>query len=136
MKLEIVSAEDLERMNSEKRELKKEVLIRILNSLCKKISFAYSLGKDELLVQIPEMIFGYPTYKLSFVTLYMNRQLQNLGYSTSIMGTGLINISWKVHKTKEIVVKKKIKTIHVEELDSLANLKKTANQIRKKYISK
>jgi hypothetical protein len=136
MKLEIVSAEDLERMNSEKRELKKEVLIRILNSLCKKISFAYSLGKDEILVQIPEMIFGYPTYKLSFVTLYMNRQLQNLGYSTSIMGTGLINISWKVHKTKEIVVKKKIKTIHVEELDSLANLKKTANQIRKKYISK
>ena len=123
-------------MNSEKRELKKEVLIRILNSLCKKISFAYSLGKDEILVQIPEMIFGYPTYKLSFVTLYMNRQLQNLGYSTSIMGTGLINISWKVHKTKEIVVKKKIKTIHVEELDSLANLKKTANQIRKKYISK
>jgi hypothetical protein len=134
MKLEIVSAEDLERMNSEKRELKKEVLIRILNSLCKKISFAYSLGKDEILVQIPEMIFGYPTYKLSFVTLYMNRQLQNLGYSTSIMGTGLINISWKVHKTKEILVKKK--TIHVEELDSLANLKKTANQIRKKYISK
>lgn len=121
-------------MNSEKRELKKEVLIRILNSLCKKISFAYSLGKDEILVQIPEMIFGYPTYKLSFVTLYMNRQLQNLGYSTSIMGTGLINISWKVHKTKEILVKKK--TIHVEELDSLANLKKTANQIRKKYISK
>jgi hypothetical protein len=133
MKLDILSFEDIERKNAAKRELKKEVLIKILNMVSKKISFAYSLGKIETLIQIPEMIFGYPSYNLPFVTVYINKQLQNLGYSTSIMGLGLINISWKVHKTKEI----KIKNIVTEtpDLDSLANLKKTANSLRKKYIS-
>jgi hypothetical protein len=139
MKLEVVSADELERKNEVKREFKKEVLVRILNMLCKKISFAYSLGKTDTLVQIPEMIFGYPSYNLPFVTVYMNKQLQNLGYSTSIMGLGLINISWKVHKVKNIELGfKKKKRVPEEDSDlkSLANLKKTAEQIRKKYISK
>jgi len=137
MKLDIISFEDIERKNAAKREAKKEILIKILNMISRKISFAYSLGKTETLIQIPEMMFGYPSYNLPFVTVYMNKQLQNLGYSTSIMGVGLINISWRVHKTKEIQLNTKTVTFKKhEDLDSLANLKKTANQLRKKYISK
>jgi len=142
MKLDVLSFEDLERKEAAKREIKKEVLIRILNLLSKKIHIAYSLGKKETILEIPEMMFGYPSYKLSFVTIYMRKQLENLGYSTSILGAGLLHTSWRVVNVKNIEIKKQ-KQRRVQEknhvdtdLDSLANLKKTANLLRNKYVSK
>jgi hypothetical protein len=139
MKLDVLSFEEIERKDAEKRERKKEVLIRILNLLSKKISIAYSMGRKETIVEIPEMIFGYPSYRISFVTVYMNKQLQNLGYSTSILGPGLVHVSWVVHNVKNIKINERRKKTIAEpdpELHALANLKKTANQLRKKYISK
>jgi hypothetical protein len=140
MKLDVISAEDLDRKEAIKREFKKEVLIKILNLLSKKISIAYSLGRKETIVEIPEMIFGYPSYKLSFVTMYMHKQLQNLGYTVSIMGRGMLFVSWRVNNVKNIEIRKhrtREKQTPVEtDLDSLANLKKTANLLRNKYVSK
>jgi|APCry1669189534_1035231.scaffolds.fasta_scaffold00956_19 Family of unknown function (DUF5759) len=138
MKLDVVSFEDLERKNAAKRDLKREVLIKILNMSSKRIELYYSLGRTDILIEIPEMIFGYPPYNLSFVTVYINKQFQNLGYSTSIMGPGLIHVSWYIPKVKNIEIGKKKKVIVEEpsDLHSLANLKKTADMLRKKYISK
>lgn len=139
MKLDVLSFEDIERKNAEKRNIKKEVLIRILNLLSKKISIAYSMGKKETILEIPEMIFGYPSYSLYFVTVFMNKQLQNLGYATSILGVGLIHVSWVSHNVKNIKLGEKKRKVAIEpdsDLSALANLKKTAEQLRKKYISK
>lgn len=141
MKLDVISFEDIERKNAAKRELKREVLIKILNMISKRIEMCYTLGRKDTLVEIPEMVFGYPSYNISFVTVYMNKQLQNLGYSTSIMGPGLVHVSWVLHKTKTIEIqKRKFIPVNTQEsvsdMHSLANLKKTANMLRKKYISK
>jgi hypothetical protein len=140
MKLEVLSYNDIERKESVKKDHKKEVLVRILNLLSKRIEIAYSLGRKEIYLEIPEMIFGYPAYRLSFVTLYMNKQLQNLGYKTSILGRGLLHVSWRKIDTsvKVIEVKKNIKISNQPdlELETLSNLKKTANNLRKKYTSK
>jgi hypothetical protein len=133
-----LSLEDIEKKNAAKRELKKEVLTKILTMASNRISTCYSLGRTDTLVEIPEMVFGYPSYNLSFVTVYINKQLQNLGYSTSIMGPGIIHVSWVLHATKTIQIKKITAPQQQQptDLDSLANLKKTANMLRKKYISK
>jgi len=128
----VLSFDDIERKNAIKREMRKEVLTKLLGIACKKIRLAYSLGRVETMIQLPEIMFGFPAYNMSFVTVYINKQLLNLGYTTSIMAPGMIHVSWMVQRVKNIKIKDD--STGTERInDSLTKLKNTANQLRKKY---
>ena len=113
--------------------MKKELYKRILVQLCRKIDMNHTLGNSECMLRIPEFILGYPAFDISHVTIYMYRQLINLGYRTSILDSvhGVIYVAWGARKTK------KQTTTEAEDVDlpSLANLKKAADTLRKKYDS-
>lgn len=112
--------------NKLKNDVRKEIYTRILTQMCRKIEVAHSLGKDHTILKIPEYIFGYPTYDIIQVTIFIHRQLKRLGYRCSIISSGYIHTAWG---EKKVVVTKEEK----ETIPTLSNLKKAADSIRKKY---
>ena len=129
----MLSAKDLEDRNKNRRNMKKELYKRILTQLCRKIDMNHTLGNSACMLRIPEFIFGYPAFDTGHVTLYMYRQLINLGYRTSVLDSvrGLIYVAWgkPQHKKKNVMTTQEDN----DELPSLANLKKAADSLRKKY---
>ena len=124
----MLSAKELMEREKNKNNVKKETYKKILTQMCRKIEVAYTLKKDKTLLKIPEFMIGYPIYDMGHVTLYIHRQLKRLGYRCSIIDLGHIYVAWG-EKKKETKVTK----IEEETLPTLSNLKKTANDIRKKY---
>lgn len=128
----MLSVKDIEERNRAKKTLKKELHQRILTQLCRKIELNYSMGNTECTLKIPEYIFGYPAFDMTQMTFYMHRQLSHLGYRTSILVSGLLHVAWGKHKKKE-TLKKELE--FDDDLPSLANLKKAADTLRKKYTT-
>lgn len=129
----LLSAKDLQERNKTRKNMKKELYKRILVQLCRKIDMNHTLGNSECMLRIPEFIFGYPAFDTGQVTIYMYRQLMNLGYRTSILDSvhGVLYVAWGKKPTK-----KQTQTAPEEQdgdLPSLANLKKAADTLRKKY---
>lgn len=130
----MLSAKDLEERSKNRKNMKKELYKRILTQLCRKIDMNHTLGNSECMLRIPEFIFGYPAFDTGQVTIYMYRQLVNLGYRTSILDSvhGMIYVAWG----KKPVSQKQNKAAVEDndgDLPSLANLKKAADTLRKKY---
>jgi hypothetical protein len=130
----MLSAKDLQERNKTRKNMKKELYKRILVQLCRKIDMNHTLGNSECMLRIPEFIFGYPAFDIGQVTVYMYRQLLHLGYRTSILDSvhGVMYVAWGKKPTK-----KQTTSSTAEEQDgdlpSLANLKKAADTLRKKY---
>lgn len=129
----MISAKDLEERNKAKRSVRKELYTRILTQICRKIDMNHALGNSQCVVQIPEYMFGFPTFDMSQITLYMHRQLVNLGYRTSIMNPGIMYVAWGKKKKKAPTTASTAKEDDDDQLPSLANLKKAADTLRKKY---
>lgn len=129
----MLSAKDLEERNKNKKNMKKELYKRILVQLCRKIDMNHTLGNSSCMLRVPEFIFGYPAFDTGHVTLYMYRQLVHLGYRTSVIDSvrGLIYVAWG--KKPTVSKKNQHQQEDNDELPSLANLKKAADSLRKKY---
>lgn len=127
----MISAKELEERNKAKHNIKKELYTRILSQMCRRIDMFHTLGKTECSLTVPEFVFGFPAYDASSVTYYMHRQLVRLGYRTSILGEGLLYVSWGPPPKKK-QTKKSVKQ-EEETLPSFANLRKAADDLRKKY---
>jgi hypothetical protein len=130
----MISAKELAERNKTKRNVKKELFTKILSQMCRRIDMFHSYGKTECILTIPEFIWGYPTYEMTQTTLYMHRQLVRLGYRTSILSGGMIHVAWGPPPKKK---KKTLQKRELEEQDlpSFANLRKAADDLRKKYTS-
>lgn len=128
----MLSAKDLEERNRARKNMKKELYKRILVQLCRRIDMNHTLGNTECTLRVPEFIFGYPAFDTASVTIYMYRQLMNLGYRTSIIDSvhGILYVAWGKKKREK---KKALVTEDQDDLPSLANLKKAADTLRKKY---
>jgi hypothetical protein len=127
----LLSARDLEERNQAKKNVKKELYTRILVQICRKIDLYHTLGKSECTVNVPEYVFGFPTFNMTQMTMYIHRQLVRLGYRTSILAVGLLHTAWGPKKIPK--KKQKQQNTFDEELPDLANLKKAADSLRKKY---
>lgn len=134
----ILSARDLEERNQAKRSVKKELYTRILVQICRKIDLYHTLGRNECMLKIPEYIFGFPTFRMDQMTVYIHRQLLRLGYRASILTVGLLHTAWgpkKIPNPKK-TQQQLFQQYQDDELPSLANLKKAADSLRKKYETK
>lgn len=129
----MLSVKDLEERDKMKKDMKKEFYTRVLSQMCRKIDMYYTLGKTECILNIPEYIFGYPSYNIEKMTLYMHRQFTHLGYRTSILSAGILHVAWGKPPSKQN--KKEIVLNTDNDLPSFANLKKAADSLRKKYTT-
>jgi hypothetical protein len=129
----LLSARELEERNQAKKSVKKELYTRILVQISRKIDLYHTLGKSECTIHIPEYVFGFPTFDIARMTLYIHRQILRLGYRASILTVGVIHTAWGPKKIIKKQSKKKEQQQEEDELPNLANLKKAADSLRKKY---
>jgi hypothetical protein len=129
----MISAQDLAEQKRKKYEVRKATYKAILEQFCRKIKHASELGDSSLFLTVPPFLVGYPAYDVDAATIYLQRQLDRLGYKVIKVAQGTLGVSWNDKKSKGPVV-----IDHSEEetrnitLPSLANLQKTAAKIRAK----
>jgi len=117
-----------------KMEMKRDMYKKFLSKFCKKIETYNSFGKKDVILQVPEFYFGMTSYNVYNVSVYMQRQLTRLGYRASILNSkGAIHVAWG--GGCEVPVKKSSGEPE-DDLPSLANLKKAADSLRKKFEKK
>lgn len=119
---------DLERTDKERSKIKKEFYKKMYEDLSKKVKHASLLHHKECIVNIPQFIFGFPSYDTTKATKYMQRQFELGGFRCVILGTDNLHISWNL---KRASLPERVSTEKPpDELPSFVNLKKLANKYR------
>jgi hypothetical protein len=117
-----------------KREMKKKLYIELYERASSKIKQMGEIGKHETWVKVSGFTMGYPAYDLDAAARWVERQLKNGGFTTHLYQNGEIFVSWKIpskeKSTKKVAKKVAPKTSTENTLESLMNLKKTADNYR------
>jgi hypothetical protein len=131
----MISAQNLAEREHKRLEVRKATYKAILEQLCRKIKAASELGERSLFLTIPPFTIGYPAYDIDSTTVYIQRQLDRLGYKVIKVARGTLGISWGDTKTKGPVIidhSAEEESTRNISLPSLANLQKTAAKLRGK----
>jgi len=128
----------INKMDAEKRRVKKEIYTRIHEQFCRKIQSVASAGHKQVLLTVPLFLLGYPTYNVTQAAVYLKRQLQNGGFTVNFAQPSSLLVSWYPESKKQQeelpVYHQHLLPIPEEDtsLPSLVNLRKAANKYRGK----
>ena len=128
----MISARTLADRDRKRIDIKKSTYRAILEQFCRKINNASTLGNHDVFLTTPRFVVGFPAYDVFVATSYLERQLKRLGYKVERAMPHVLHVSWEKPKTTQTVVIDHAQ----EELPTLVNLHKTAQQLRKKTYQK
>ena len=128
----MISAQNLAEREHKRLEVRKATYKAILEQLCRKIKSASELGERSLFVTIPPFTIGYPAYEIDSTTVYIQRQLDRLGYKVIKVARGTLGISWCAKPKGPVIIDHSVEEESTRSisLPSLANLQKTAAKLR------
>jgi hypothetical protein len=127
---------EIEKIDHEKKEKKKELYTKIYEQWERKIRAAVSLGHQKFLfLQVPRMVLGFPSFDRAKAAKWLARQFEKGGFVVQLVGTDgqEVYVSWDVKKKK--TTKKPepaVPNFDDMEFPTLINLKKAADKYRKK----
>lgn len=127
---------EIEKIDHEKKEKKKELYTKIYEQWERKIRTAVSLGHQKFLfLQVPRMVLGFPSFDRAKAARWLARQFEKGGFVVQLVGTDgqEVYVSWDVKKKK--TTKKPepaVPNFDDMEFPTLINLKKAADKYRKK----
>lgn len=124
-----LSAKDLIQTEKKRNFAKKEYYKALLEQFCRKIKCTSERGERRTIVSVPSFLVGFPKYDLSVTVMYMARQLTRLGYTVNMVGPLDLSVSWSPDDVPDQPPEEETRIVM---LPSLANLKKTAQKLRKK----
>jgi hypothetical protein len=124
----MLSAEDIQKIENKKKEIKKETYRRIFEQFSKKIKLSVEMGQKYAKLSVPPFILGYPTYDLSKAAMYLKRQLENSGFNVTMVDTITLEVTWSKNNKSVKNVKRPPEPDDEYSLPSLINLKKLANK--------
>ena len=124
-----LSAKQVVASEKKRENAKKEYYKALLEQFCRKIKVASELGKKEAILEVPTFLVGFPKYDMAQTIMYMARQLTRLGYTVSVAGPLTLKAQWYKASNLETELEKEVADPGTF-LPSLANLQKTANQLR------
>ena len=130
----MISAQNLAEREHKRLEVRKATYKAILEQLCRKIKSASELGERSLFLTIPPFTIGYPAYEIDSTTVYIQRQLDRLGYKVIKVARGTLGISWCAKPNGPVIIDHSVEedSMRSISLPSLANLQKTAAKLRGK----
>jgi len=130
----MVSLDEIKKIQSERKNIKKEIYKKIYNDFSGKIKKAVDIGHEQIILKTPSYIWGSPTYDVYKATLYLKRQFDHSGFTTYLFSQDEIYISWappqKEGPRKRIRTQSSA-TEEDEDFPKFVNLKKMANKLRK-----
>jgi hypothetical protein len=131
----MISASEIAQKEQARRNLRKETYKIILEQFSKKIRAASERREGYATLLVPPFVIGFPMYPFEEALEYMRRQLVKSGYSVSQgLEAGQFIVTWQAARSRPAPRP----PAHVESdtaddfFSSLANLQKTAQQIRSK----
>lgn len=124
----MISVKDIQKIEAEKRNARKETYREILKQFDKKIRYAVEVGDRQVFLSTPSMLFGFPLYDVNSATNYLARQLRNLGYQVQELGGPNLYVTWEVRGSSSEVHHEVFD--EVGDMPALINLKKVASRIR------
>ena len=129
----MISAQELAEQKRKKNEVRKATYKALLEQFCRKIKHASELDESSTFLTIPPFLVGYPAYDIDSATMYLQRQLDRLGYKVIKVARGTLGVSWGDAKPKgPVIIDHSTEETKNITLPSLANLQKTAAKIRGK----
>lgn len=129
----MISAQDLAERERKKHEVRKATYKALLEQLCRKLKHTSELGERSAFLQIPPFLVGYPAYDIDLATMYLQRQLDRLGYTVIKVAQGTLGVSWGGKRPSgPVIIDHSAEETKSIALPSLANLQKTAAKIRGK----
>jgi len=123
----MIPAKEIAKLEKAKNDSKKEMYKVMLEQFCRKIKTSYELRHKDTIVSVPPFIIGFPKYDLAKAVRYMSRQLHMLGYQVDMVGPLSLRVRWFKLKESDVDTFE----APMDILPGLANLQKTAQQLRK-----
>ena len=123
----MLSINDVTKIDEKKKQIKKEIYLKIYEQFSSKIKQSVELGHKQIFLTIPAFLLGYPVFDRRLAAKYIARQFQLGGFTVKLLSDHDVYISWVTPK------KKKERSEEPDEADfpNLMNLKKIANQYRR-----
>jgi hypothetical protein len=128
---------EIEKIDHEKKEKKKELYTKIYEQWERKIRAAVSLGHQKFLfLQVPRMVLGFPSFDRAKAAKWLARQFEKGGFVVQLVGTDgqEVYVSWDVKKKKTTKKPEPAAVPNFDDMEfpTLINLKKAADKYRKK----
>lgn len=129
----MISASEIAQQEQARRNLRKETYKTILEQFSKKIKAASFRRETHAVLTVPPFVIGFPMYPFDEALAYLRRQMVLSGYSVRQgLEPGQFIVTWQNAKPKSTPTAPPPQTDNDEFFSSLANLQKTAQQIRSK----
>lgn len=94
----LVAASELQKAETQRKQIKKDTYKKILDQISKKIHTISESKGTSTIVSIPPLVVGFPIYNREAATIYIERQLKNGGYFVRRVTDHDIYVDWKVRK--------------------------------------
>ena len=127
----MISLDEIKKIQGERKNIKKETYKRIYNDFSRKIKKAVEAGQDQIVLQTPNYIFGFPSYDVTKATMYVKRQFDHSGFVTYLFSNNELYISWAQEKRSKKEPPPRETKEEEEDFPTFVNLKKMANKLRK-----
>lgn len=94
----LVAASELQKAETQRRQIKKETYKKMLDQISKKIQTISESKGTHTFVTVPPFVVGFPIYNRASAAVYIERQLRNGGYYVRRVSEYDIYVDWKVRK--------------------------------------
>ena len=91
----MIDANKLRKDKKKRDELKYITFNNILKILTNKILISSQGNNTQCIYQVPQFLFGHPTYKLNECIEYLEEKLKDNNYSTTYYEPNILVISWE-----------------------------------------
>ena len=129
----MISASEIARQEQARRDLRKETYRVILEQFSRKIKAASERREPCATLVVPPLVIGFPMYPFDEALAYLRRQLVRSGYQVRQgLEPGQFIVSWAAARPARSARPEPAAEGEDLLFTSLANLQKTAQQIRSK----
>lgn len=127
----MISASEIALKERARRNLRKETYRSILEQFSRKIKAASERRESSAACVVPPFVMGFPMYPFEEAMAYLRRQLVLSGYTVRQgLDPGLFIVTWEKARPKAVEIVGDGPDPGDDIFSSLANLQKTAQQIR------
>jgi hypothetical protein len=129
----MISASEIASREQARRNLRKETYRVLLEQFSRKIQAASERHEPSVTLVVPPFVIGFPMYPFDEALVYLRRQLVISGYSVSQgLEPGQLVVNWQKARPKAALRVHEVPVSSEADdfFSSLANLQKTAQQIR------
>lgn len=122
----MINVSDIINIESNRKKIKKELYKKIYEQFSRKIKYTVEIGGKHVLLRVPSVVFGYPTFDRSHACMYLKRQLELGGFNVTSVSEIDLHVTWNSPQKQ----KSSVPHAEEEEFPSFVNLKKMANKYR------